>query len=72
MSKPNENDHINQGLRRAFGSGRFTVDGQGRLLRGPDEEPAGAGPDVPVALRPTIGPTDAINRAIRRRLTGQG
>ena len=71
MSKPNENDHINQGLRRAFGSGRFTVDGQGRLLRGPDED-VEAGPDVPAALRPTIGPTDAVNRAIRRQLTGQG
>jgi len=73
MSKhENEHDTINADLRRAFGAHRFTVDGQGRLLRGPDEEPAEAGPDVPAALRPTIGPTDAVNRAIRRQLTGQG
>ena len=72
MSKPNEHTPLNEAMRRAFTSARFTVAGDGRLLRGPVEEPAEAGPDVPAALRPTIGPTDAVNRAIRRRVTGQG
>jgi hypothetical protein len=68
-----ENDPINQGLRRAFTSARFTVDGQGRVLRGPDEETTPeTGTDVPAPPRLPADPGDAVNRAIRRRLTGQG
>jgi hypothetical protein len=70
MSK-HENDSLNAGLRRAFASGRFTVDGRGRLLRGPDEETV-TGPDVPDAPRLPADPTEAMNALIRRRLTGQG
>ncbi len=36
MTKPNENDPINQGLRRAFTSARFTLDAKGRVIRGPN------------------------------------
>ncbi len=82
MSKPNENDPINQGLRRAFTSARFTLDAKGRVIRGPNEEPASdAGPDVPAALGKSDAgargdvPTDpaaAVNAAIRKALAGRG
>jgi hypothetical protein len=69
------NDHtpLNEAMRQAFTSARFTLDGRGRVLRGPDEETAPeTGPDVPAAPRLPADPGDAVNRAIRRRLTGQG
>jgi hypothetical protein len=83
MTKPNENDPINQGLRRAFTSARFTLDAKGRVLRGPDAETAPeTGTDA--ASQPLgksdagarghvpTDPGDAINAAIRRTMVGRG
>jgi hypothetical protein len=85
MTKPSEHDRVNQGLRRAFTAGRFTVDGQGRLLRGPDEDAETGPAEGTDAARKPLGksdagargqvPTDpgaAINAAIRRTLVGRG
>ncbi len=85
MTKPTENDPINQGLRRAFTSARFTVDGQGRVLRGPDAETTPeTGPAETDAAPMPLGksdagargpvPTDpvaAINQAIHRARAGR-
>ena len=57
MTNPNE--PINQGLRRAFTSGRFTVDGQGRLLRGPDDDAETAPETGPTEDAPPMRPGKA-------------
>ncbi len=74
MTKPTESTPLNEAMRRAFRAGRFSVDGQGRLLRGPDDdaETASETEAAEGASRLPADPTDAMNALIRRRLTGQG
>ncbi len=83
MSK-HENDPINQGLRRAFTSARFTVDGRGQLLRGPDGDEEAGTAEGTDAAPPPLGKSDAgargdvpadpvaaINQAIHRAMAGR-